>query len=569
MTRVRTKDLARLFYGLTGLLALTGTVVGGEAHTIGSNRQLFLGPWAEDGRDDYLIERMTGVTMTMNEAIPTGEPLLVADRPWETASGERSTDCGLTGSPGIGLTGRPLVIRDGEVYRMYYTVITTNDIWKARYSRIICYAESRDGIHWAKPELGVCDWKGSRKNNIIFPNDDLQYAFSQAGLSSVFIDPHTTGPSEKYKMTVKLKPVRGLDPKKNPMLGKAYYLAASPDGIRWRLASARPIPTAHGDRGFSCFWDRHKKKYVAYSGLKRFTERVRNRVDPKTGTPMDEITEKIVRRSVSVMFSDDLAHWTKDNREAFAADKIDNAGMAPGVERMDYYDGQAWKYDGVAGAYTALPNVFYHWKKVRMKIGGKEVDSRWPGTLDTQLLTSRDGLTWSRTPRRRPFIRLGPEGSFYSKSLWVSGLPIRVNDELFFYFLGRSVPHDAREGHVPCKTAYGAARLRLDGFVSADADYAGGELVTRPLIFTGEELHLNVDTSAGGVVRVEIQDKDGKPINGFALKNADEINGNYLDAAVSWRDGDDVSKLAGQPVKLRFVMRDTKLYTFQFVDRKK
>ncbi len=39
-----------------------------EPITVGGERQLFLGPWAEDGRDDYLVESMRNVTMTMNEA---------------------------------------------------------------------------------------------------------------------------------------------------------------------------------------------------------------------------------------------------------------------------------------------------------------------------------------------------------------------------------------------------------------------------------------------------------------------------------------------------------------------
>ena len=70
-------------------------------------------------------------------------------------------------------------------------------------------------------------------------------------------------------------------------------------------------------------------------------------------------------------------------------------------------------------------------------------------------------------------------------------------------------------------------------------------------------------TSAGGTVRVEMQDASGQAIEGFTVADSDEINGNYTRVAVSWNDSSDVSALAGRAVRLRFVMRDCKLYSFQ------
>ena len=89
-------------------------------------------------------------------------------------------------------------------------------------------------------------------------------------------------------------------------------------------------------------------------------------------------------------------------------------------------------------------------------------------------------------------------------------------------------------------------------------------MTTRPLIFSGNRLQLNVDTSAGGICRVELQDLDGNPIDGFALEDADEINGNYIRVRASWKGSADVGKLAGTPVKLRFYLRNAKLFSFLF-----
>jgi hypothetical protein len=109
--------------------------------------------------------------------------------------------------------------------------------------------------------------------------------------------------------------------------------------------------------------------------------------------------------------------------------------------------------------------------------------------------------------------------------------------------------------------------LRLDGFGSAHADYAGGELVTRPLVFSGDRLTLNFATSAAGGIRVEIQDAEGRPIPGYALADGVEAIGNELERVVRWKGGHDVSSLAGRPVRLRLVMKDADLYAFRFARR--
>ena len=99
-----------------------------------------------------------------------------------------------------------------------------------------------------------------------------------------------------------------------------------------------------------------------------------------------------------------------------------------------------------------------------------------------------------------------------------------------------------------------------------DAPYEGGELVTVPLHFRGERLALNADTSAGGAIRVQIEDEDGNPFEGYSIGRADEVNGNSVRHVVTWEGSPDVGSLAGRVVRLRFLMNGCKLYSFQFVD---
>ena len=166
-------------------------------------------------------------------------------------------------------------------------------------------------------------------------------------------------------------------------------------------------------------------------------------------------------------------------------------------------------------------------------------------------------------PKRRPFIRLGPKGSFWSSTLWPSNV-LAVGDEVWIYFAGLDVSHK-EQSLLTSDGARTRAVLRLDGFLSADAAYTGGELTTRPLVFTGDRLQLNLSTGAGGGLRVDILDERGKPISGYTLAEADEINGNYIRVLASWQGSSELGSLAGKPVKLRFVMRDMKLYSFQFL----
>ena len=106
--------------------------------------------------------------------------------------------------------------------------------------------------------------------------------------------------------------------------------------------------------------------------------------------------------------------------------------------------------------------------------------------------------------------------------------------------------------------------LRVDGFASAHAGYGGGELITRPVRFTGRKLLLNYATSANGSVRVEIRNRFGKPLPGFTLQDSTELYGNAVAETYRWAGGNDVTSFEGEPVQLRFVLKDCDLYSYRF-----
>jgi hypothetical protein len=254
---------------LVGLLPTVARAC--EPLRIGSSKQLFIGPFDEQGRDTHLIESMKNVEITMNPAHVTGERLVVQDRPWEGA--------------GI-LDMRQFVLKDGDTFRMYYNALPHHfvstdpkdprkNIWGRPYKRILCYAESKDGILWTKPNLALCEWNGSRANNILLPNDDFNYVFSEMDSPCVFIDSNAKTPDEKYKMFIKISPVHGkpaisddgpIPVRVTEQLPKAQYAFASPDGIRWRLMSSKQAHAGpKNDTAYFVSRDDRIGKYVQYS----------------------------------------------------------------------------------------------------------------------------------------------------------------------------------------------------------------------------------------------------------------------------------------------------------------
>jgi hypothetical protein len=160
------------------------------------------------------------------------------------------------------------------------------------------------------------------------------------------------------------------------------------------------------------------------------------------------------------------------------------------------------------------------------------------------------------------------EGTFDSKWIYPVLRPVRMGEELWIYYFGHNADHSSRLDVKATKheAAISRAVMRVDGFVSADADYEGGWFLSPPLRFSGSRLELNLDTSGGGMARVEIMEESGKPIPGFTLAEADSLTGNSLKMVVSWGGKTDVSMLSGKPIRLRCKMRSAKLYALQFVN---
>jgi hypothetical protein len=515
-------------YLLFWILALSCEISIGSAAApidVGSRKQLFV--------DEKFIATSRGIQLTMNPPIKTNQPVLAGHIPWE---GEPGAACGSGGA----------VAKENGRIRFWgagKAVLPVRDTEDGPVVQLAACAESTDGIHFHKPDPALCRYDGSKAEI---------GKHGRGGVDSVWLDPNAP-PNQRYKAQGKFYAPREKDDN-NPE--PVFRIYASPDGYQWTLFAEERIGKC--DTQSIIFWDEPIRKYLL------FTRHTR-----QAGTPAKA---RMVRR----LESTDLIHWVNQT-VAMQADDIDLATYKTPTPQppVDYYGGAVFRYPDSSAAdsvYVMFAQAYWHWCEYppELRSGGKGPGKNElaPALLDVRLAVSRDGVHFERLRGRKPFIGVGPEGTFSSKRTWGIPNPIQMGDELWIYYYGKNRDHNGFDDPIAPGYMDGIDRaiLRLDGFVSADADYTGGELVTPLITFAGKRLELNFDGGAGGSVRVEFLDENNRPVKGYSGEEAMAMYGNSVRLPVRWANNADVSPLAGKPIKLCLTMRDCKLYAFQFVE---
>ncbi len=542
LTNFKATSLRRRLAGLrvaTGVLMLWHLVSVGHAAAegsqvaldVGNRRQLFI-----DGR---FIATSNNVALVTHQPRKTGESTITTDRPWELG----------------GLGPYSCVIKDASGYRIWYHTMDSK-LWDTGLTNgSICYATSDDGIIWKKPDLGLVEYKGSWKNNIVVGHGAAGIFLGQDGMM-VFVDPNAPA-GERFRMVNRFG-------HKLEESSDGVNLLSSGDGIHWKkthvgVVAYRPeVKGHHLDSQNVIFWDEGLKKYVAY---------VRRNI--KDAKPQG--------RAIARAESERLGGFPLVQDMPFVLLPEPADPVHDGASVVDYYNSAALRYPWADDAYFMFPQAYYHYTRALREFGkGLPTNA---GALDTQFAASRDGLKWERYGRKA-FIPLGMKGEFdcHTTRMIYGLVPDLSGREMYFYYRGSDWLHgwdrDERNRKILTAVGLGGDRdittisrvvLRRDGFVSVSAGPQIGEFTTPPLKFAGRNLKVNINTSATGIARVACLDADGKPIPGFTLEDCDILHtANEINRTVTWRGKGDVGALADRPVRLRVVMRDTDLYAFQF-----
>ena len=191
----------------------------------------------------------------------------------------------------------------------------------------------------------------------------------------------------------------------------------------------------------------------------------------------------------------------------------------------------------------------------------KEPFGAFPKRNEILLGYSRDGFHWHR-PDRRPFM--GCNAVVQDAWNWgnvqsVGGGCLVVGDQLHFHCSGWTRSKDPDK---PCPVlSTGLAILRRDGFASMDAGAVPGTLTTHAVRFSGRYLFLNVE-GGEGELRAEVLNESGSAIAPFSLDNSDTIRADSTRVQLNWSGPEDLSALAGRPVRFRFHLQNARLYAF-------
>ena len=460
-------------------------------------RQLFL--------DDVGVSEIHNLKRTMHPPTKQGA-VIPPDRPWETT-----------------LQTRCAPAWDPSAKRFKLWMITSMNIPMGGMT----YAESKDGLHWTKPNLRQKMINGNLDNNLVTVDPKLDWPAN--AIENVVYDATDPDPSRRFKG---LAHAFGREP------------IVSPDGIHWKRLD---VPAIASQDESNLSFDEREHLFI---------------LTVKQGGPYG--------RSVYLSTSKDFEQWTKP-RLIFHADKLDQklgqkhikARRAdPSLQlqralwdirdtykghtaepKVDVYNMGLFRYEGL---YIGMPSMF-HSNDNRCNKDGFHL---------IQLVCSRDLKTFKRLGDRKTFIGPSPMGeNVYDLTQLIGpSSPVIHSDELWFYYTGiryRTLPKNLEHG----AGAICLAVLRRDGFISLDSEDSEGSILTEPFELLGSKLFVNVDVPQGEL-QVELLDRNGK-----VVAFSKPISGDLTHAGVEWAEGD-IDPMKNQNVSLRFTLRDGQFYSY-------
>jgi len=413
--------------------------------------------WAEDsnpswpGRDRYLLLDARIVEKTENAELTLGKvrkhpanPLFEEDKPWEKRFDN--------------LYANVIYDEEERIYKCWYSPFIVDNSakgmtleqrkeirYRAPHNRemAICYATSKDGITWVKPELGLVEFEGSKANNILWrgsgtPSKDKEELWGGPHGSGIFKDLRDPDPNRRYKAILKY----GI-----------LSVAFSPDGIHWGPAIACPEADSAGDTHNNALWAPTLGKYV---GITREWGR--------------QFGRQVARTS-----STDFLNWEKCEI------------VLEGIDRNFQTYAMPVFYHG--GVYLGL-----------VAIHDQDADRVW-----TELTWSPDTITWHRVLPGTPLIpNDGKEGDYDWGCVYAAAYPVFLEDEIRLYYGGSDGYHGGWRNGFFCLATLRPDGFA--GYTQLEAGKPA-TITTTPIAAAGGTLQITADIEEGGYVKVSLLDE--------------------------------------------------------------
>ena len=461
--------------------------------------------------DDEEVQDHPGfVRKVQRPARLQAEPVLSPDRPWEGKA--------------VQLWGSVLFDDEEGLFKMWYYSVHEELYNRTGSGHFMCYATSRDGVEWEKPELGIVPCAGSRANNIVYPTPDMGDLGGDPW--GVLKDVNEEDPSKRYKMGIYQQHLTEDAPRfdesgmtveernqaRKILLEKikdhhGMYSLSSADGIHWKQGEDICVP--RGGDGGTLVHDPMQGRYIATT--RRY------------GTVLDHfvVEWKKYRRVIAMSTSTDFVDWTP-LKTALKPDDFDDP--------MDQF-------------YVMTPFVYGN-----QYLGFLGVLQSVAELGPTQLVAARDLDHWRRVGRREEFMPVGSPGSWdCAWSTFSANPPVLRGDTLYMWYSGRPQAHGT-QGMF--ESFIGVATLRKDGFVALRCGIRGGEVMTEPILVTGPRLYLNAAAPFAQVLVRVIDDMEEAP--GFSFEACNGlVRGDEVSREITWgEERRDLSRFAGRRIRL-------------------
>ena len=436
------------------------------------------------------------------------------------------------------------VVKDGDIYRMYYRgaddgILTANaytlyggDDPLASYMNI-CYAESKDGINWYRPELGIHEFIMDGENipnNIMLGDIKENFNGSRVSSFSVAIDKSADCPAdERYKGLLANVKAQGW--------GYSVYALKSADGIHWeKMNNGVPVINDNVGESFDShnvvIYNEKTDEFVLY--FRRWAN------DPEYGR----------QRIVSMLTSKDFITWGEVNNAA-NLDYYSNETNENLVVKNENYDG-----DHPDNYQLYTNGIFVYDRAPHLTLG---MPTRYLGDstgheVAPYFIASRDGINFKFWDDKliENSAELDRDGNRSNYSL--TGI-VRTSETEYSMFASR--------GFKDSVCVFDRFSFRVDGFVAAVGDADGKQVVTTPITFSGNSLVLNFK-APNGTVRAQLTDIDGNVIEGFSFADCTALTGDSIEQELKFSG--DLSTI-NQPVKIAFELTNAELYSYKFEEK--
>lgn len=395
-----------------------------------------------------------------------------------------------------------------------------------------CYFESTDGRNWTRPDLGLVEYDGNKHNNLI--------AYDPV---SIMVDP-IAPPEERYKSMKhadfdvkkfeeykKKRPWSYMAIESDPGRVHSIRAAVSADGLTWKELP-EPISVEPSDTQVTVHYNPELKKYVMYTRSYLIGPRA-----PGVALPTARVHQFLGRRAIG-----------RSESKNFRAFPLSQVIIEPGPAMSPtdtYYTNCFTTIPGAPDGYVMFPAIY----------------QQASDNTRIELFTSDDDKVWHQAPGPA-MLRTDTFGKWDGGVIFAHPNLIELADGTWALpYTGYRYPHKYPRG----AWSYDAGYMTWPkGRLMALEAPGDGSFATPVFIPPGKRLLINAVTQRTGQILVEAADLVGKPLPGHSFEDAVPIIGDQYRQPVKWKNAEDLGVKEGEPVMLRFRMKQAKIYGLDF-----